>query len=249
MGHVSDVHAEHPPATHGARNGDRVVKITSIDGVDRDGEPIADIATQRIGQSGLDIDREPRGLIDRFLRVPVRKSIPRHDALDAQARLVGIADTALDGDHTGLRTGRIFDDVRCDDIAWRDLETRRGVIRGKDEEILLDARVERTYGAQRTSQLEGAHNGLGRTLDHVLHNRATSSAATAMQAYVHTVARHRLAHRARAQAVRTLRCLDLGVRVIHAHRPRKPRQPPRPSRPVPSVLPALSSTHAFLSSK
>ena len=241
------MHAEHPTAANRTRDGNGIVEIARIHRVDGYGEAVADITTQWIGQCAFDIDRKRRSLVDRCLRIAVHEPITGHDALDAQTRLVGIADAPLERHHAGLRARRIVHDARGHDVAGLHTQTPRGIVGWQHEEILLDARVKRAHGTQRPRRLEHAHNRRDGTVDHVLHDGTTGSALAAMQAHIYAISRHGLTHGARPQAIHALGRLNLSAGVIHPHRSRQPWKPPRPSGPTPSVLRMSTSTHAFLS--
>ncbi len=149
--------------------------------------------------------------------------------------------------HARLRARRVLT-MRADTMSPGSTPRRAGgIVAGQYEEILLDARIERADRTQGSRRFEHAHDGGDRAIDDMLDHGTALASATPMQAHIHAVPRHSLAHRARSQPVDALSGLDLGARIVHPHRSRQPRQSTRPRRPTPSALRTPTSTHAILS--
>ena len=108
----------------------------------------------------------------------------------------------------------------------------RGEVAGQDEEVRMQARVERADRPERASDGIGAHHRHGGALDHTLHHGTTLAALAAVQAHGNRVAAHHLAQRPARQPERTLGRLHQGTVLAQDHGTGKARATNAARRPA-----------------
>ena len=232
MGHVGNVHSESVAAVGRTRERDGVVKVSRVDRVDGEDKTVAQIAAQRICKRRLHVERKPLGLALRSLGIAFHKVVARHNALNAEVGSVRAAEPPLDGHHAGFVAGGIRDNAREDHIALRHPGVLRREVAGQDEEVCVQARVERADRPERASGGIGAHHRHGGALDHTLHHGTTLAALAAVQAHGNRVAAHHLAQRPARQPERTLGRLHQGTVLAQDHGTGKARATNAARRPA-----------------
>ena len=244
---IGDMDAQPPAPVARRLDGDGVIEIPCVDGIDRQNEAIADIAPQRVPKGAVDVERERIRFLERPRRIAVLEVVAGHDARDAQVGGVRIADAPLDGDDARFDARGIHLDARRHDIARLHPEACRGIIRGKHEEILLDTAVERPHHPERAHDVIGPHDRGACALDNVLDHGATLAPRPAPDAGVHAVAVHGVAQTATRQPVRSLRRIDVSRMLRDAYGSHQTGGAPGARRSLAMCL--SSSTHTFPSRK
>ena len=208
------------------RNG--VVEIAGVDGVDRDDEAVAQVTTERVLERGVHIEREARGLVERHLRIRVGVAVTRHDVLHAQVGRVLIADTPFDGHDAGLEARGIAQDTRDHHVVLVHAQALGRRILGDDEEVRVEAAVERFDHAERAGLGVAAHDARRRALDHALDQRAAVALRTLLDADRDGVAVHDLALAAAHDLEIALVGDHVGAVLVQLHATRQARTPHAP---------------------
>ena len=244
MRDVGDVHPQPPAARLRTLDGNGVVEVAGIHRVDREDEAVPDIAAQRVGQRGINIQLELRcpGLDDSRQRR--RQAKARHHTFDAKLGRILPANAPLDGHHAGLLLRGITKDPRRHDIAVGSARVRGGVVIGQHEEVVPDATVERTHGPQGPQLRELAHDRLHGPLRDLLHPSPALAARSAVQAHERTVTVHGPAQAPQPHPEGALRRLDHGATLEQMNRTLKAGLPPAASRSLAPARRAVLSSHA-----
>ena len=203
------------------RNG--IVKIARVDRVDRDDKAVAQIAAERVLKRRGHIERKPLGLVQRGLGIAIGIAVTRHHILNAQIGRVISANAAFNRHGARFQARRVGQNVRDNSITRVDAQTIRRGILGQNEEVGLQARIERLNHTERTGGLVRAHHAYSCALNHALDHGATLAMRAVLNAHGNGIAVHDLTLTTAHDLVVAVFGYNVGAMLMELHAPGQAR--------------------------
>ena len=172
---------------------------------------------ERIFKCRGHIERKRFCLRQRRLGIAIGIAVARHNILNAQIGRIVTANATLNRHRTRFQTRRVGQNARNDSIARMHTQALRRSILGQNEEIGLEARIERLDHAERTCRLIRTHHADGSALDDALDYGATVPARPRLNTHGNGVAIHDLALAATHDFVVAIVGYDIGAVLVELH--------------------------------
>ena len=220
---VSDMHTQLVATLGRALKRNGIVKVARVDRVDRDDKAVAQIAAERVLKRRGHIERKPLGLVQRGLGIAIGIAVTRHHVLNAQIGRVISANAAFDRHGARFQARRVGQNARDNGITRVDAQTIRRGILGQNEEVGLQARIERLDHTERTSGLVRTHHAYGCALNHAFDHGAPLTVRAVLNAHGNGVAVHDLALTAAHNLVVAALGYDIGAMLMELHAPGQAR--------------------------
>ncbi len=220
---VSDMHTQLVATLGRALKRNGIVKVARVDRVDRDDKAVAQIAAERVLKRRGHIERKSLGLVQRGLGIAIGIAVTRHHVLNAQIGRVISANAAFDRHGARFQARRVGQNARDNGITRVDAQTIRRGILGQNEEVGLQARIERLDHTERTSGLVRTHHAYGCALNHAFDHGAPLTVRAVLNAHGNGIAIHDLALTAAHNLVVAALGYDIGAMLMELHAPGQAR--------------------------
>ena len=143
--------------------------------------------------------------------------------MNAQIGRVISANAAFDRHSARFQARRVGQNARDNSITRVDTQTNRRGVLGQNEEVGLQARIERLNHTERTGGLVRAHHAYSCALNHALDHGATLAMRAVLNAHGNGIAVHDLTLAATHDLVVAILGYDIGTVLMELHAPGQAR--------------------------